>query len=322
MSLFQANGVVRVLVADSSRIYTQLLANAIGKDKTIKVVAALGSSEELLPAFARATIDVAVISSNLYAEPSRTFEKVRELRRSMPEVALILLVDSSKPELIVDAFRTGVSGVFSTHESHKNLLKCIHCVHEGQVWAGHRELKSVLEAFAAVPVLRPQNANGTSLLSRRELQVVECVAEGLTNAEIGQRLGLSKHTIKNYLLRIFDKMGVSTRTELIYLTVKERPEPTIPNSDQRSAAMRLEVAKYYNIRRRDPIASYMWCLLAEQANLEIADQIRNFKHELGQSITPDQMRQAQEKAESSMTPPHPFSDHREADQKCSPIASD
>jgi len=53
------------------------------------------------------------------------------------------------------------------------------------------------------------------LLSRREVEVVRCVAEGLSNREIAQRLGLTEHTVKNYLFRIFDKLGVSKRVEVV-----------------------------------------------------------------------------------------------------------
>jgi DNA-binding CsgD family transcriptional regulator len=52
-------------------------------------------------------------------------------------------------------------------------------------------------------------------LSRREVEVVRCVAEGLSNREIAQRLGLTEHTVKNYLFRIFDKLGVSKRVEVV-----------------------------------------------------------------------------------------------------------
>ena len=66
-----------------------------------------------------------------------------------------------------------------------------------------------------------------SLLSRREQQVVLLLEEGLTNREIGARLSLSRHTVKNYLLKIFDKLGLSNRVELLFLTLSQ-PAPTIP----------------------------------------------------------------------------------------------
>ena len=63
--------------------------------------------------------------------------------------------------------------------------------------------------------MRVVDTRGAALLSRREVEVVRCVAEGLSNREIAQRLGLTEHTVKNYLFRIFDKLGVSKRVEVV-----------------------------------------------------------------------------------------------------------
>lgn len=133
----------------------------------------------------------------------------------------MILVDSPKREIVLDAFRSGARGIFSKHESLETLCKCVRVVYEGQVWANSREVRFALEALSSAPTIRAINAGGLNLLSRRELQVVHYLAEGLTNREIGARLGLSRHTIKNYLLKIFDKLGVSNRVELLFLTLSQ-----------------------------------------------------------------------------------------------------
>ncbi|HEY6293433.1 MAG TPA: response regulator transcription factor, partial [Terriglobia bacterium] len=92
---------------------------------------------------------------------------------------------------------------------------CIACVHEGQIWASAEELGFVLEALREPQPLRVANHAGAPLLTKREMAVVRCVAEGLTNREVAAQLGLSEHTVKNYMFRIFDKLGVSSRVELV-----------------------------------------------------------------------------------------------------------
>ena len=82
-----------------------------------------------------------------------------------------------------------------------------------------------VEALAASPVVRAVDANGLSLLSKREMDVVRSLAEGLTNREIAERLGLSQHTIKNYLFRVYDKLGVSSRLELLFMTLTQAGAP-------------------------------------------------------------------------------------------------
>ena len=83
------------------------------------------------------------------------------------------------------------------------------------MWVSSRELHYLLQALAEPAPIRLNNVNGNALLSARELEVVSCLAEGLTNREIAQRLTLTEHTVKNYLFRIFDKLGVSSRVEVV-----------------------------------------------------------------------------------------------------------
>ena len=81
-------------------------------------------------------------------------------------------------------------------------------------------------------------ANGLSLLSKREMDVVRSLAEGLTNREIAQRLGLSQHTIKNYLFRVYDKLGVSSRLELLFMTLTQAGAPQSAGAPEGIASAR------------------------------------------------------------------------------------
>jgi len=145
-----------------------------------------------------------------------------------PETGIVLLLDLSERSLVVQAFRSGARGVFSRNDSLKSLAKCIQCVSEGQVWANSKELGYLLEALGEALPLRVIDARGAELLSRREQEVVRCVAEGLSNREIAQRLGLTEHTVKNYLFRIFDKLGVSKRVEVVLYAYSLGASPEIP----------------------------------------------------------------------------------------------
>ena len=91
----------------------------------------------------------------------------------------------------------------------------------------------VLDALSEVPTLRVVNSNGRSLLTPREEQVVALVADGLTNRGVAVELGLSEHTIKKYLLRIFDKVGTSSRVELVLYAIshgENRPAEWMPGN--------------------------------------------------------------------------------------------
>ncbi len=109
--------------------------------------------------------------------------------------------------------------MFDHQESSDMLCQCIRKVHGGQVWVNNEQLALVLDALASAPKVRAVNRNGMNLLSSREAEVVSYLAEGLSNREIAAHLGLSQHTVKNHLFRIFDKLGVSNRIELLFMTL-------------------------------------------------------------------------------------------------------
>jgi two-component system nitrate/nitrite response regulator NarL len=216
---------IRVLVADDTRIHTQLLADALRRDFQLEVIAPPVRSRELSEAVRVHRVKVVVLSSHLDEEPLRGFELLRELRALNPDILAIMLLDSSKREAVLQAFRAGARGIFSRHDSLETLSQCIRKVCEGQIWATNQQVSFAVEALAASPVVRAVDSNGLSLLSKRELDVVRSLAEGLTNREIAERLGLSQHTIKNYLFRVYDKLGVSSRLELLFMTLTQVGSP-------------------------------------------------------------------------------------------------
>jgi two-component system, NarL family, nitrate/nitrite response regulator NarL len=223
------------LVADDTRIHTQLLADALRRDLQLEVISPPAQSRDLAAAVKLHRVNVVVLSSNLDEEPLRGFELLRELRASNPDMLAIMLLDSSKKETVLQAFRAGARGIFSRHDSLETLSKCIRSVYEGQIWANSQQLSFAVEALATSPVVRAVDSNGLSLLSKREMDVVRSLAEGLTNREIAERLGLSQHTIKNYLFRVYDKLGVSSRLELLFMTLTQagaKPSPGTPGTGQ------------------------------------------------------------------------------------------
>ncbi len=305
---------ISIVVADSTRIHTQLLAEAMRGDQGLQVVASASTSEELLAAVVRVPIDVAVISYSLDDQPGRGTEVLREIRALRPQIKGVLLLDSSRPQDVLEAFRAGAKGIFAKHERLESLCKCIRCVHEGQVWARSVELEHALEALANSPLVRATNHKGLDLLSTRERQVVQYLAAGMTNREIAESLGLSRHTVKNYLFRIFDKLGVSSRTELLSLTMSSTQSRNQDSSNGsvddgfpgllRAAEAghswaQLQLAEHYNQTNgnpADPVAAYMWCLLSEKTAASMRNRIESGKDSLIRKMSPEQVHEAEKRA--------------------------
>jgi len=227
---------LRVLAADSTSMTTQLLVDALGRNGQFEMIESPSDLKALLLLVKKEKPAVAVISAHLEDPKAAGSELIREVRSESPETRVILLLDFSEPGRIISAFRAGVQGVFCRTAPVHLLAKCIQCVAKGEVWASRIELQTVLEALAQ-PALPSSLTLSGGLLSARETDVVRCVAEGLTNREIAQRLKLTEHTVKNYLSRIFDKLGVSSRVEVLLYAVRDanqqRPS-TAPASRRRS----------------------------------------------------------------------------------------
>jgi two-component system nitrate/nitrite response regulator NarL len=215
IALPDVSQVIRVLAADANRMNSQLLAAALERDKRFHVLEPVSDARGIIATVAKEKPTVVVISAELDDDKRKGFEIARELHASHSETRVVMLLDSSERSQVVEAFRTGARGVFSRSESLTSLARCIQCVSEGQIWANSKELRYILEALGEALPLRVVDTRGAALLSRREVEVVRCVAEGLSNREIAQRLGLTEHTVKNYLFRIFDKLGVSKRVEVV-----------------------------------------------------------------------------------------------------------
>lgn len=221
---------VHVLVADSGPIQSQLLTRALKGRREFQVSAVDLETTALYTFMKSNPVDVVLVAGNQLPDLSL----LRWLRVTYPDVAPVLLAEDDDRELVVNALRAGAKGIFLfARTPFPMLCKCIHCVFQGEIWLNSRQMNFVLEALSDVPTLRVVSSTGRSLLTPREEQVVALVADGLTNRAVASELGLSEHTVKKYLLRIFDKVGISSRVELVLYAMshgENRPAEWMPSN--------------------------------------------------------------------------------------------
>lgn len=215
---------ISVVVSDASLMTSELLGRALNRVKTLSILKCAVSFAETLNAIVENTPDVAIVSTHLADGPYRGLEIVRQAREFSTRTRCVILMDDSDPGGVTDAFRAGARGVFKRSDSMQLLARCIAAVHSGQIWASSADLHQVLGALERAMPLRCVNSKGEVLLTRREQEIVPLVAQGLTNRDISSRLGLSEHTIKNHLFRIYEKLGISSRVELILYAISGREE--------------------------------------------------------------------------------------------------
>lgn len=211
---------IRIITAEADRISCRLLSEALGKEPGIAVVASVADYTSFKGSIQTTKADIAVISSTLPGGPLKARSASLAGSNSLPACPWIALVDVSEPQIVVAALRAGATGIFCRNQSDIKLLaKCIRRVMEGQVWVDSQQMHYLLDALVGNGNGNSKDTRTTPKLTRREESVVRLVMQGMGNREIAEHLRLSEHTIKNYLFRIFDKLGVSNRVELALYAV-------------------------------------------------------------------------------------------------------
>lgn len=289
----------------------ELLADALKRDR-FDVVYAGSKVAEAVHAAGHA--DVALVSITT-SDQAYACDVLRQFRSVSPPVQVILILEEPNSEIVIEAFRAGVRGIFPRSTSVRVLKKCILAVHNGQIWARNEELNYLLRALTEPRHFGLADARGVELLSKREEDVVRCVAEGFKNREIANELGLSENTVKNYLFRIFDKLGISNRVELILYAFGNMAarlgQPGAAGNGEgnisstcRDAAQRGTMPEYLLGEmyregrgiRPDKATSYMWFVIAEAISAEVHKNSRAALADLARELSQKQMVEAKHSA--------------------------
>jgi DNA-binding NarL/FixJ family response regulator len=222
-----------VLVADATPMDCQLVSEAIQRHNHFRVIGRVVSSGDTISAVCRVQPDVALISARLQDGAFAGLLALRGLRALQARSRIVMVLDNDERELVVDAFLNKARGVFCRRlGSSGELRKCIRSVHSGEFWVNNAQLEYIVEALTRAPARTPTNGKATTVLSKREEEIAGLVATGMSNRDVADKLGLSPHTVKNFLFRIFEKLGISTRIELV-LYVLSQDKPLEANSDVR-----------------------------------------------------------------------------------------
>ena len=214
---------INVLVVAADNMTAELLTNAFSRGRnSFAVDTLIGSSESVIGQLTHCKSDVALISEELEDGAQAGFKILEKISGSHNGTASIMLLRSSRADSVCDAFRAGARGVFYRNASLKALSKCIRTVHLGQLWVGNGDVQHLVNALHTRKAVRLTGADKAPLLTAREEDVVRLVADGMRNRDIAEQLGVTEHSVRNYLYRIFEKLGVSTRVELILYVFSQR----------------------------------------------------------------------------------------------------
>jgi DNA-binding NarL/FixJ family response regulator len=195
-----------VLVVDDHALLRTGVANIINQEPDLFVIAEAANGIEAVAAFERHRPDVTLL--DLRMPEMEGVEAVRQIRARDPQAKLIILTTYDTDEDIALALRAGAKAYVLKDISADALIACIH-----DVLAGKTYLAPSAAAKLAEGVTRVQ-------LTPRELTTLRLMAGGQSNKEIAGTLGISERTVKTHLSHLFEKLGVTSRTEAVHVATR------------------------------------------------------------------------------------------------------
>jgi DNA-binding NarL/FixJ family response regulator len=201
---------IRVILADSQAIYRVGLRKIFALEDDIRVVAQAETLQNLYAALQRFPADIVLLEGSLIAG---IVDAIPELVRRAPEAKLIVQMADAEETKTVELYRRGVRGVVPRSISPDLLVKCIRKIAAGETWIDNQSVSWVIEAYRSQATVLV-NPRSRPHLSQKEVAIITCITRGMRNKEIAYQIGTTEQVIKNYLRKIYDKLGVSDRLEL------------------------------------------------------------------------------------------------------------
>jgi DNA-binding NarL/FixJ family response regulator len=205
---------VRLLIADDERLFREALRVLLESEPGFQVVGYAADGTEAIALARRLKPDVLLLDLAMPRLPG--LEALRSITAGAAPVRTLVLTGSITPSDTLTALMNGARGIIKKDAPSELLFKSIRAVMNGQYWIGREAVSDLVAALReSRPQERAERPQRPFKLTRRELEIIQAIVNGQSNKEIGAGLGVAETTVKHHLTRIFDKLGVSTRLELV-----------------------------------------------------------------------------------------------------------
>jgi len=214
---------IRVVVADDHPMFRAGVVSSLAANPDFEVVGEGSSADEAVKLADSLTPDVCLLD---IAMPGGGLVAAREITASRPETRVVMLTVSEDEDDLLAAMKSGASGYVLKGAAGSELINVLRMVNAGEVYVAPGLAWGLLREMS-----RPRSAP-LDELSTREREVLELVAAGMSNQEIGERLGLAEKTIKHYMTSILGKLRVRSRVEAALLAYREGITPPIASEEE------------------------------------------------------------------------------------------
>ena len=204
----------RILLLDDHALFRAGLSRLIESEDDLEMTAHCATLAEASDILRRKPIDLVLLDYDLGKENG--FEFIERARESGFEGRFLIVTAGMSDAESVQAIRLGVGGIFPKHSSPALLAQAIRKVMAGETWLDQGSIQALVGATRRREAPDPRRP-----FTERETQVLQGVFEGLSNKEIGARLGISESSVKAALQQLFQKTGVRTRSQLVRIALEE-----------------------------------------------------------------------------------------------------
>ncbi len=208
---------IKVLIADDQEIVCQGLKKILQSDPEIEVIATANNGQQALDMIAAERPDLVLM--DLQMPLMNGVQAIRRLRVSHPRLPVLVLTTYMDDKWLFEAIRSGASGYLMKDRPRQELIDAIKGTAAGDAYIDPSVAGKVLSSVASGSSKKEFDQSYN--LSEREQEILTLLAEGLSNAEISQRLWLSEGTVRNYTSTLFAKLGVSDRTQAVILAMRQ-----------------------------------------------------------------------------------------------------
>ena len=209
---------IRVIVADSQAIFRAGLRKIFAVEDDIRVVGQAETLPQAIAAAKKFTAEILIFEAALAERPA---EALQEILKEAKDLRVVVVTETPDQELTLDLFRRGAHAVVSREIDSELFVQCLHKVGEGESWLEPHAVRWVMEAYRTQGT-RPPSARTKVQLTPKEALIVSCVTQGMKNKEIAARVGTTEQVVKNYLRKVYDKLGVADRLELALYCLNSR----------------------------------------------------------------------------------------------------
>jgi DNA-binding NarL/FixJ family response regulator len=211
-------GTIRVIVADTQAIFRAGLRKIFALEDDVRVVGQAESLDQTIAAIQKFSSDIVIFEALLAPNPG---DAVSDLLRQNANCRLVVVLQEPDQEMTLDLFRRGAHAVVSREIEPEMLVECLRKVAHGDPWLDSRAIGWVMQAYRTQG-LRPAGSRPKVSLTPKESLIVSCVTQGMKNKEIALRVGTTEQVVKNYLRKVYDKLGVADRLELALYCLNHR----------------------------------------------------------------------------------------------------